>query len=907
VVNDNFIYSIITDRDRATTSSADLAIPSIKIPIRLVGNEDSVFNDEQWKAIVFGGSYGTSSYVGVYTPTAYSELNFTYETPYDPIFLKQVDPTNVANYTYADFSYDYNSYLKEYQDAIMSLGYLSIPNYYFILSHQTGLKDGESSVINEHVSLGESVSTTNLLGPVSTVYPPTYDIDSADIDPSETALYIDKRQNYEHYLNNSFATASSDILEGTAAGMMCMNLMFNKKSQENLFLESLSYEDVIPYSVKLKLPFKEGSSTTFFDMIESSGYENLLLLNIKYNFVDITGSLKTTDYTRFTTAVESSDTAPVVEKTNMKTSRMNYVDFYGTILRTIIQAPNPKMPNFYIMGSQAIEREELINDHGIYRYKNSIPAFNLLERINSYIETDGVFSGDIEELEDFMNIAETSRLSETLAYRVEKKSITNPEDIQNFYISKTQTSLRSTANRDGFTIYDTQVKYGETYSYSAYAYVLVYGYAYKYSDLVLTKQIANKDVYEEVLARMEWAGLTAGVDLTVFGMGETASEISSYVPGGAYADPTTPFLNTAHCLQFYNPTSGETAERLVYNDGTLFLSEGMEIPGEEEASDSSFPWWASSGESDEDSAVEWDYLTWDSAASNAFFTNAQLASYYKFLADFNISIEPTLRLIEVPLYKKNITVLDHPPNSLDISPFQRMDNSQIIGFLSNVENFVPTTLPLALTVLDREYQEFYLESNNLIVTDTVSFPSRSKVSAIEVYRKDTKPKSILDFDNSDLVTAKPLYIPGSDYCLSNCIYEEKIPINKKYYYILRTRNENGVTGHAEAVIETEIVDDGGYKYALFTELFEDDFEENIPKQVTKGLKKIFQVVPNIAQYELDDSNVDYSNTASEEVANLIIGTKEDSIFNKTFKIRLTSKKTGKKIDLNVTYKIKDMY
>jgi len=35
--------------------------------------------------------------------------------------------------------------------------------------------------------------------------------------------------------------------------------------------------------------------------------------------------------------------------------------------------------------------------------------------------------------------------------------------------------------------------------------------------------------------------------------------------------------------------------------------------------------------------------------------------------------------------------------------------------------------------------------------------------------------------------------------------------------------------------------------------------------------------------------------------NVDIGTAADLIWDKTFKIRLTSKKTGKKIDLNVTY------
>ena len=49
--------------------------------------------------------------------------------------------------------------------------------------------------------------------------------------------------------------------------------------------------------------------------------------------------------------------------------------------------------------------------------------------------------------------------------------------------------------------------------------------------------------------------------------------------------------------------------------------------------------------------------------------------------------------------------------------------------------------------------------------------------------------------------------------------------------------------------------------------------------------------------------MDYEQPASTQLDNLVIGSSniEDLIWGKTFKIRLTSKKTGKKIDLNITY------
>ncbi len=57
----------------------------------------------------------------------------------------------------------------------------------------------------------------------------------------------------------------------------------------------------------------------------------------------------------------------------------------------------------------------------------------------------------------------------------------------------------------------------------------------------------------------------------------------------------------------------------------------------------------------------------------------------------------------------------------------------------------------------------------------------------------------------------------------------------------------------------------------------------------------------MAQTEINSDDADFSKSAEIEYPNVDIGTAEDLIWGKTFKIRLTSKKTGKKIDLNVTY------
>jgi hypothetical protein len=70
-----------------------------------------------------------------------------------------------------------------------------------------------------------------------------------------------------------------------------------------------------------------------------------------------------------------------------------------------------------------------------------------------------------------------------------------------------------------------------------------------------------------------------------------------------------------------------------------------------------------------------------------------------------------------------------------------------------------------------------------------------------------------------------------------------------------------------------------------------------------SFKKLFNVVPNIQHLILDSAAVDFSKSAFDQVGNFALGTVEDEnkIWDKTFKLRLTSKKTGKKIDLNIKF------
>ena len=133
------------------------------------------------------------------------------------------------------------------------------------------------------------------------------------------------------------------------------------------------------------------------------------------------------------------------------------------------------------------------------------------------------------------------------------------------------------------------------------------------------------------------------------------------------------------------------------------------------------------------------------------------------------------------------------------------------------------------------------------------------------------------------------------------MFSEQVKTNQKYYYTFRVINENGVAGKFTPIFESELINDGGYIYASFNQLTVGELTEDQISEPLMSFKKLFNIVPSIQHLILDSENVDFTDSAFNQVGNFEVGTADDRIWGKTFKIRLTSKKTGKKIDLNIKF------
>jgi hypothetical protein len=294
--------------------------------------------------------------------------------------------------------------------------------------------------------------------------------------------------------------------------------------------------------------------------------------------------------------------------------------------------------------------------------------------------------------------------------------------------------------------------------------------------------------------------------------------------------------------------------------------------------------------------------------TNDLATTSQIVSRYPYLSEFNLNFEPSVKILEIPIETKSMRIVDHPPNDLVITPHHLLDQSNRLAFYCKYDTFSVNTMtyPPTLGPQDEQNRDAYLTGHDFLSVSKQTQESVSPARFIEVYRVTEKPTSYADFTNN-LRKTIDLKMENGDIP-GDHIFTEAVQTNKKYYYVFRPVNDNGVGGQLSPVFESELIDDGGYVYANFVQYSEDDLAVPPPKQPLTSFKKLVNIIPNIQHVQLDTSAVTFASSSFSQMSDIHLGTQaEDTLWDadKYFKIRLTSKKTGKKMDLNIVFDKKE--
>ena len=277
-----------------------------------------------------------------------------------------------------------------------------------------------------------------------------------------------------------------------------------------------------------------------------------------------------------------------------------------------------------------------------------------------------------------------------------------------------------------------------------------------------------------------------------------------------------------------------------------------------------------------------------------------------------VRFRPLVRLIEMPYFQVSGRILSNPPLSPEVSFVPFKGRPDILSFHLNTNLGSQDLVPVVFNTQEREDVE-QITLNQRRNDGLITFETDDHNRAYNIYRMTTKPTSYQDFERNLLTTVSTV---GDGRLSSKEAGSANISIkhttNKKYYYMFRSIDVHGLLSNPSEVYEIELYEDSGVGYPIIRGF---QFNDENPKTSSKAARKLIQIVPRITQAILNEpaSNIQNPDGTSTVVGktNISLGVEDESLFattagygiktGKKFKIRLISKSTGKKVDINIDF------
>ena len=308
---------------------------------------------------------------------------------------------------------------------------------------------------------------------------------------------------------------------------------------------------------------------------------------------------------------------------------------------------------------------------------------------------------------------------------------------------------------------------------------------------------------------------------------------------------------------------------------------------------------------------------------NSHPTSISSVSDEKYHAYVDVVVKPSFKVLEYEIepeenYLSSVAFIDSPPTSPHVDVHgcstKPLVNFRLTPrFFSFVEsgqtqfiNQDPLTKVGTLRNSDLEIANlFEISGEKTINTDYFS-------GIYEIYRMEKPPSDKSQFSNYYLATVnsnQQIWLPHDQTPVlendMNAIFSDKIVPNTKYYYAFRSLTYHGTPSELSDIFEVELLKDSD-EYKINMKLYEIPDEKN--HTYKKPIKRIIRLVPNNDRLAFNnnsstsiyDTNVGEPGTP-EEANRLVDFASPDT--SRVFKMRMTSKHTGKKIDINIRVRL----
>ena len=266
-------------------------------------------------------------------------------------------------------------------------------------------------------------------------------------------------------------------------------------------------------------------------------------------------------------------------------------------------------------------------------------------------------------------------------------------------------------------------------------------------------------------------------------------------------------------------------------------------------------------------------------------------------ATFSVTEKPSLKIARIPIFKKNARLLDAaplPPN-VELVPYKGVFNEFLILLSGNSGDI--EEMPVIITDADTDFYKKYREARGLDEDAPIRFANDDAAGRFEIYRTDVAPKSYEDFRTN-------LYEIIGSIDAASASMKSKVQTNKKYYYTFRAIDQHDNRSNPSPVYQVEIVENNGMMFFLSSVYEFPTIEDKITHART--FQRFLKINPNMIQslfnkamtFDLDNNPDPVASDA--DIVHL--GKAEEGVWEKNFKLRVTSKHTGRKFDINLTCK-----
>ena len=290
-------------------------------------------------------------------------------------------------------------------------------------------------------------------------------------------------------------------------------------------------------------------------------------------------------------------------------------------------------------------------------------------------------------------------------------------------------------------------------------------------------------------------------------------------------------------------------------------------------------------------------------------------------------VRPQIKIVEVPYYETSpMVVTDYPPipPNVDIIPYKGVNNKVLINLSCNIGEYKAQPI-----ILDNEQklavQNSYLQQYDFgtaVVTQPLliwymlnkplTFRSDDMASQFDIWRIEKRPERYGDFKQHPSSFVQT--IPTNGFSAVSFI-DSNLKPNKKYYYTFRTKDSHNHFSNPTPVYRIELVETDGVIYFLMDIIEIKELEKK--RKWKKSGRRYINIMPTLDQALLNEnlSNIIGDSgepiDAADSIVNPTLGIVDPALFNHDnprtkFKVRLTSKSTGRKIDFNLKFKVENV-